>query len=396
MPITRPPHRSQSIITIALSVFTVLVAAGCSNSSSPPDAETVELGAVLALSGKASFIGRPEAEILQTLVDQVNRDRTWTGPKFDLTILDSGGDPNRAMAHVETLMSKGVLAVIGPSTSGESLAVRGLAQSYETPLVSLAASHKIVANPTKWVFKTAQSDALAVQAICTDMISGGISKIALLFAADGFGESGAEQWRQLAGRYSITIIEEEAFHPEDTNLSGVVGRLLAKEPQALVIWGTSPGPAEATRAARAQGFGKPIYQSHGVASEKFIELSGEAANGVRLPASKLLVLEELPETDVQRSELRRYVELHTSPSHFGGHAWDAFHLIKEAVQDGATTRPKLRDALESRGEFIGITGVFNWTASDHEGLDASSFAIVEIRDGEWGIAREPPRELLGE
>lgn len=378
-----------------LALVSGLALPGCDRQqpSGAGSSNVVKLGAVLARSGPASEIGEPEAKTLEMLVANTNNDPSWTGPKLELLpILDSGGDPARAKAHVEKLMNSGCVVVIGPSTSGESLAARPMAAEYKVPMISLAASHKIIeGEDAEWVFKTAQSDSLAVKVVCTDLQRRGVSKISLAYADDQFGQSGAEQWRQLCPQFGLTIQQDVSFAREDTNLSTPIARLLQIKPDALVIWGTGPGPAEATRAARATKFAGPIYQSHGAASRKYLELAGDAANGVRLPASKILALELIPTNDPQRPELQRYADAFRKtypslePSHFGGHAWDALQLVKRALLDGARSPSDLQAALLKTGEYAGVTGVFHWTPSDHEGLSTSSFALLEIANGKWTL-----------
>lgn len=385
--VTRRAGLAASLVLVMLSSCTR------KEQERPGPASVIKIGAVLARSGPASEIGEPEAKTLEMLVADINADPNWSGPKLDLLpILDSGGEPARAKTHVEALItSKSVAVIIGPSTSGESLAACPLAAEYKVPMISLAASHKIIEVCPEWAFKTAQSDSLAVKTVATDLQRRNISKIAVFHSDDQFGQSGAEQWQSLALGFGLTIENVGSFAREDTNLSTPIVKLLGVSPQALIIWGTGPGPAEATRAARANKFSGPIYQSHGSASQKFLELAGDAANGVRLPASKILALNLLPSDDPQRPQLLKFAETfrkaHPSlePSHFGGHAWDALQLVKLAVQSGAHSSEEIRSALERTTNYAGITGVFQLSSSDHEGLTMHSFALLEVTDGHWDL-----------
>lgn len=392
---------------LLLSIATFgLFACSSGEKGGPADAEpsaplpTITVGAVLATSGPASFIGKPEANTLRMLVEEANAKGGWRGREIAIQILDSKGDKSKAVAHVETLMAGGAVAVIGPSTSGESLAVRDLAEAHEVPLISLAASHKIVEGTPPWVFKTAQSDSLAVEVVYKDIRRRGLTNIAILYSTEGFGLSGYRELERLADDHNIRIVGTDSFAREDSEFSGALNGLIAAKPEALVVWGTLPGPAEATKTARTIGFSGPIYQSHGSASDSYVELAGQAAEGVRLPASKLLALDALPDDDPQRPALESYRDQYMAaygekPSHFGGHAWDAFHLLEAAVRAGGAEPSAIRKELEAGREWAGATGVFNWTQADHEGLDSSSFVLVEIKDGKWTRASEPTDSTTG-
>jgi branched-chain amino acid transport system substrate-binding protein len=164
-----------------------------------------------------------------------------------------------------------------------------------------------------------------------------------------------------------------------------------ENPQAIIVWGTAKESAVITKNIRELGMEMPIIESHGIGSKDFIELAGDAANGVIFPAGKLLVVDELAESDKQKSTLLKYKAAfektyNKEPSTFGGHTWDAFHILKIALEKSKGDKAKIRDELEKTQSFIGISGEFNMTSDDHNGLGPDSLIMVKIDDdGKWSI-----------
>lgn len=254
----------------------------------------------------------------------------------------------------------------------------------------MAASYKITKPVKKWVFKTAPSDSLAVERLYSYMKDHKIKNIAIITASTGFGSSGREELKRLASKYGITILNDELFGPKDTNMTSQLIKIKnTRGVQAIVCWGTNPGPASVAKNAKELKIDVPLFMSHGVASKKFIELAGSAAEGIILPGGKLLIANQLPNKDPQKAILLAYKKMYESKygsvSTFGGHAYDAFNIIKKAIERGADNKASLRNKIEQTKNFVGITGVFNMSKKNHEGLDPSAFSVVEIKNGNWKL-----------
>ena len=220
-----------------------------------------------------------------------------------------------------------------------------------------------------------------------------ISRIALLAGNDGFGNAGKAQLTKLAPEYGITIVADESYGNKDTDMTAQLTKIRDSGAQAILNFGFGTGPAIVTKNLRQLGIDLPLYQSHGVASKKYIELAGAAAEGVRLPASALLVPEKLADTDPQKPVLLayqgKYEAAHGDVSTFGGHAYDALFLAVEAIKRAGTTdKAKVRDEIEKTQGFAGTAGIFNMSSQDHMGLGLDAFKIVEIRNGDWTIVDE--------
>ncbi len=354
-------------------------------------AGVIKIGALVSITGPTSFLGQPEKNTLEMLVKQVNENGGINGNKVKLIIYDTKGQPGATVILARKLIySDRVLAIIGPTRSGSTLAIIPLVQRARIPLISMASSHKITKPVKKWVFKTAPSDGLAVERLYGYMKNHRIKSIAILTAETGFGESGKEELEKLAGKYGIKILDKETFGATDTNMTPQLIKIKnTKGVQAIVCWGTNPGPASVAKEVKELGIKIPLFMSHGVASKRFIQLAGEASNGIILPAGKLLIANQLPKTDPQKAVLlkykKEYEKTYGPVSTFGGHAYDAFTMLKQVLEKGAKTKAQIRDGLEKVKGFVGITGIFTYSKKDHAGLKPSDFCLVEIKNGNWKL-----------
>ncbi|MDD2604412.1 MAG: ABC transporter substrate-binding protein [Desulfobacterales bacterium] len=356
-------------------------------------ADVYRIGGLFSVTGPASFLGDPEKRSLEMAVAEINADGGIDGKMLEAVIYDTEGDPQKAVSGINKLINKDkVLAIIGPSTTPATLAVKNFAERARIPLISCAAGIAITEPVTPWTFKTAQNDALAVASVYAHMKNRGVEKIGLLTVADAFGESGKQQLEQQVGNYGLRIVAVESFGGKDTDMTAQLTKIRAAGPDAIVCWGTNPGPAVVAKNIRQLQIDVPLYQSHGVASPKFIELAGEAAEGICLPTGKILVAGLLPVDDPQKEMLNdyilRYTETQKMPvSGFGGYAWDAMHLLAEAMQGAGGDRNKIRDNLEKIDHFPAVSGVFRFSPDDHNGLGPEAFVMVRIEGGIWSLER---------
>ncbi len=353
------------------------------------------IGALFSITGPTSFIGEPERNTLVMLVDEINKAGGINGHPVEVIIYDTEGEEANAVKKVTKLIVHDkVLAIIGPSRTGTTLAVIPFVERYKVPLISCAAGIKIVEPVKPWVFKTAQSDRLAVKKIYAYCKAHGLKKIAIITVSNGFGQSGREQLKALAPQYGIEIVADELFGPKDVDMTAQLTKIRAKKPDAVVCWGTNPGPAIVAKNMRQLGMKQQLFMSHGVASKKFIALAGEAAEGIILPAGKILVADQLPDTDPQKKLLLSYISRYKArygeePAAFGGHAYDAFLLLKHALETAGADRAKIREALENAKGIVGIHGIFNMSPTDHNGLDEkTAFVLVRIKNGNWQLIQQ--------
>jgi len=284
----------------------------------------------------------------------------------------------------------------GPSLSGTSLAVVSLAEQYETPLISCAASYKIVNNdktgkPYKWVFKTPQTDTMAVEAIYSALQKKGLKKVAILSVTSGFGASGRGELIKLAPKYGMTIVADEKYGPKDTDMTAQLTKIKGIKPQTIINWSVGPTQVVVLRNWKDLGMTSiPFYQSHGFGSRKNIKLAAGAAEGVFTPLGSCAIAEILPADHPQKSVTMSYHKSYNAKynealSTFGGHAWDALQLTVEAIKAVGNEKNKIRDYLENRTGFVGQHGVFNFSPDDHNGLTKDAFNMVVVKDGDWAL-----------
>jgi branched-chain amino acid transport system substrate-binding protein len=357
-------------------------------------APTVRIGALFAVTGPASFLGDPEKKTLEMLVKETNNKGGINGIKLEAVIYDTGGDVTKAKQLANKLIKDDKVAVIiGPSTTGESMAIIDDVEKAGVPLISCAAGIKITEPVKKWVFKTPANDHVAAEKIFNYMAKQKQKSFALLTVTDGFGQSGREQIKTLAKQKGFSIVADEVYGPKDTDMTAQLTKIRGIKPDAVICWGTNPGPAVITKNVKQLGIKIPLYMSHGVASKKYIELAGaDAAEGVMLPAGKLAVYDMLPKSDVQQKLLKDYDNAYkkaygVEASTFGGYAYDAFLLLTNAIKKGGTTPEQIRNGIEQARKLVSISGVYNMSPSDHNGLDLTAFEMVKVKKGDWSILK---------
>jgi branched-chain amino acid transport system substrate-binding protein len=357
------------------------------------------VGAVFSITGRAALLGDPQKKTAQMVADQINKAGGINGKKLKLIVYDTEGDATKANLAVKRLITQDkVCIVIGPSLSGTSLAVVPLAEKYKTPLISCAPSYRITWDektnkPRHWVFKTPQTDALAVEAIYAHLQKHGINKIAIMSSTSGFGKSGRGELVRLAPQYGMNIVADETYGPKDTDLTAQLTKIKGVAPDAIVNWSVGPTQLVVLRNWKDLGMTKILlYQSHGFGSRENIELAAGAAEGVYSPLGAVNVAAILPQSHPQKSVTSKYandyaVRYNEPLSSFGGHAWDAMHLAIKALRAVGCNRAAIRDYLENNtAGFVGQHGVFNYSSEDHTGLDKDAFQIVVVKDGDWALA----------
>ncbi|GLI39032.1 ABC transporter substrate-binding protein [Geobacter hydrogenophilus] len=377
----------KKLIVLVASLITLLVAAAAIA------AEPLRIGALFAVTGPASFLGEPEKNTLEMLVKEANAKGGVAGRKLELVVYDTQGDVTKSVQLANKLIKNDKVSVIvGPSTTGESMAVIPLAEKEKIPLVSCAAGIKITEPVKKWVFKTPANDHVAVEKILIHAARYKQKNLAIITVSDGFGSSGREQLKALASNKGFRVVADEVYGPKDTDMTAQLTKIKASKPDAIICWGTNPGPAIIARNVKQLGIKTPLYMSHGVASKKFIELAGsDAAEGILLPAGKLTVFDKLPKNDLQLKLLRSYDQAYkknygVEASTFGGYAYDAFILISNALKKGGTPA-QIRDGIEQSKRVVSVSGIFTMSPTDHNGLDLSAFEMVRITRGDWELVK---------
>ncbi len=390
--------RAYAGVLILLACVLLLIFSGCGTSPATSSGkQPFSIGAIFDITGSSSSLGIPERDSVRMLVDQTNAKGGINGHKINLIMLDGkSSESETALAMKRLVEQDKVLAVIGSSTSGPSMSMVPIAQDKKVPMISSAASIKIIEPiaDRKWVFKTAQNDTLVAKKISSYLKSQGITNIAFMLMNNTFGESGLVEFEKVAKADGLTIVTTQKFEPSDTNMTTQLTKVKGFNPGAVVVWATPPSASNLTKGYRQLGLTIPLIHSHGIGNKAFIDQAGESANGVVFPIGKLLVAEDLPTTDPQQSAVLQYAKDYESKfkaprSTFGGHGWDAMALLLSALaKTGDNPTPAaLRDELEKINGFKGISGVFNLSDKDHNGLDESALVMVKISGGKWQLVK---------
>lgn len=356
--------------------------------------EPIKIGAIFAVTGPAANLGEPEAKTAEMCVEKLNSEGGINGRKIQLLMKDSGSTPDKAVSLAKQLIDEDkVLAIIGPSTSGEAMAIKNICQEGKTIMMSCAAAATIVDPVASYVFKVPQNDSDAARQIYMAMKARGISKIGVMNSNDGFGTAGAKQLEALKGEYGMTIVIAEAYDKQATDLTNVLTKIKGQDVQAIVNWSAVPAQSVIAKNMKQIEFNVPLFQSHGFGNIKYAQAGGEAVNGTIFPCGRILIADVLPDGHPQKAVLTQYKKDYETRykedvSTFGGHPFDSLLLLTEAIKKaGSTDTDKVRDALENLKGVVGTAGVFNFSPTDHCGLTKEAFELLTVADGKFVICK---------
>jgi len=355
----------------------------------------IKIGAVLSITGPASFLGEPEKKTIEMYVADINSQGGVGGQQIKLFIYDDGGDASKARTFATRVVEEDkVDAMLGGSITGTSLAMVPVFEEAQIPFIALAGAAEIVQPVHKWVFKTPHTEPMSCGKIFEDLKKRGVTKIAMISGTDGWGKAMRTECLKMSPQFGITVIRDEAYGaadsdmtPQLTNIKNTAGV------QAVINCGFGQGPAIVTRNYRQLAITAPLYESHGVSSKSYIKLAGEASEGVRLPAAATLVAEKLPDNDplkqVAMAYKTKYEKQTGEPvSTFGGHMYDALMILTQAMARAKSTdKAKVRDEIEKTTGFVGTGGMVNMSPTDHLGLDLTAFRMLEIKNGDWALVQ---------
>ncbi len=392
-------QRSMRLVSFGLAVGLATTLAACSESGSSGSSASgaaastgdIKIGVVLDITGAGASLGVPERQTIEMLADQVNAAGGVNGRKVKLYIEDNQStEDGAAKATTKLLTTEKVDILLGASRTGPSLAMRPIAEKAEKPMVSLAANAKIV-DGSKWVFKTAQNDKVVLEKMVDDMKAKGITQVAVARDASGFGEGIPEMLAEVGKAAGITVVKVEKFAPDATDFTSQMTNLRASNPQAVLIWGIPPAAGLAQKAYKQLGLNVPVYQSHGIGNQAFLDTAGDTADGLRAPLGRMLVASQLKDDDPQKPVVTKFIadfkaKYNANPSTFAGHAYDGFMIAIEALKKAGTDSAKLRDALEATTKWPGVSGVFSMTPTDHSGLTKDALVMVTVENKAWKVA----------
>jgi branched-chain amino acid transport system substrate-binding protein len=356
----------------------------------------INVGVTLSATGPAASLGIPEKNTFELMPATIG------GEKVNYIILDDGSDTTKAVTNTRKLLSENkVDVIIGSTITPNSLAMADVVADAETPMISMAASARIVdpASPkTKWVFKTPQSDSLMADAIAVHMKANGVKTLGYIGFADAYGDGWLAEMKRSAQTAGIKVVAEEKYNRNDASVTGQVLKLVSAGPDAILIGAAGTPGATPQKELVARNYKGKIYQTHGVANPDFLRVVGNDGNGTYLPSGPMLVWEQLPDSNASKKVAADYVTKYEQKfgtrSTFGGHAYDSYLLLAKAIPEALKKakpgtkefRAALRDALETT-TVPATHGVFVMTANDHNGLDNRARVMVKIENGKWVLQK---------
>ena len=360
----------------------------------------VKIGVVLSTTGPAASLGIPEKNTVALLPKEIG------GKSVQYIVLDDGSDTGKAVQDVHKLIDEDhVDAIVGSTVTPNSLAMLDPISAGKTPMISLAASAKIVepmVDKRKWAFKVPQNDSLMANAFADYMAKHGVKTVGFMGFSDAYGESWSAEFNKAAAGDHLKVIANEQYNRTDASVTGQVLKLISANPDAILIAGSGTPAALPAKELKERGYKGKIYQTHGVANNDFLRVCGKDCEGEILPAGPILVVDQLPNSNPVKQSATAYKNAYEKAygvgtvATFGGHAWDAGQLLERAIpealkkaQPGTEAfRSALRDALESTKELAVSHGIINMSPANHNGLDQRARVMVQITDGKWKVLGE--------
>ena len=364
-------------------------------------AEPIKLGAFFALSGPAAHIGTPTKLVADMVVDQINKGGGINGRPIELIIGDTESDPAKAATIAKKfIFTDKVAAIIGPTSTAEGMNVKKIVEEASVPTFMTVGGDPVIMGGEKlgsfnYVFKSPQRSSTAVKKLFGYLKDKKLTKVGLLTASDAFGKDGLVWLEKLAPDFGISFVAKESFGPSDIDMTAQLTKIKNADPQALVVWTIGPAGAIVAKNKAQLGIKVPLFQCHGQPDPKYIELAGKASEGDRMPATKLMAAAQLPDSDPQKKVIQEFIRLYKDVYHYdnqfpinthSGYAWDAIYIVTNAMKKAGTDPKALRNAIEQTQGYVGVSGIYNLTPEDHNGLGVDSMVMVQVKDGKFVLA----------
>ena len=357
-------------------------------------ADPIKLGAFFDLTGAGSAIGTPTKLVAEMVVKKINGEGGINGRPLQLVIADDEGDPTKAAIIAKRFIeSDKVTAIIGPTRTDTGMAAKPTIEQMKVPTFMCVGGDPVVTvAPFKWTFKSPQRTSVAVKKTYDYMKKRGFQKTAIITSADGFGRDGKNWLEKLAPEYGLKIIAGESFQATDNDMTAQLIKIKATSPEAIVCWTIGKAGSIVAKNAKQLAIQAPLFQCHGLPDPIYIKLAGEASEGNIMPSTKLMVASQLPASDPQKKVILEFIRLYTDVYQYNrqfpinthsGYAWDAIYIVANALKKVGTNNEKLREAIENTRGYVGVSGIYNLTPEDHNGLGTDSMVMVQITGGQW-------------
>lgn len=377
--------------------FSMLIAgtALCLAGASPAAAQ-VKIGITVSQTGPAAALGIPQKNTVAQLPAEVG------GVKVDYIVLDDATDPTKAVANARKMITEEKVDVlVGSSATPASLALVDVAGETRTPLCAMVPTRATVEpmdDKRRWVFKAPQDDAIMAEVLAQHMLANGVKTIGFLGYTDGYGQGWLNEIERIYPAKGIKIVATERFQRTDTSVTAQSLKIVAANPDAILVVASGTVAVMPHKTLKEQGYAKQIYQTHGIATMEYVRVGGKDVEGTIFPAGPVAVASQLPDSNpikkVAMAFIKAYEDKNKSPvSGFGAHMADCATLILNAVPAAAKAakpgtpefRAALRDAIEGSKEVVANHGVYNYSPTNHAGLDQRSRVLIKVENGQWKL-----------
>ena len=363
-------------------------------------AEPIKIAGIFALTGRAAHIGTAQRDAVLLAIDEVNAQGGINGRKLEMVMEDTESNPTKAvMALKKVLESEDVVAIIGPTLTGTAMAMRGFIEKEQIPTFMHSGGDVILKLPLKkgdpstlpkWTFKSPYKAADAMGKICEYMSKHDIKKIGFLYSNEGFGKDGLRNVKVQAPKYGVAIVATEAFQPKDVDMTAQLTRINAQGVDGVIAWTVGPAMGIVAKNIKQLGIKAPLFECHGAGDPIFWKVAGEAGEGVMMPSTKIVVGEQLPDTDIQKKMTLDYVKAYKEkfnrePGTMVAYGADAALIVVDAIKKVGPDRAKIREAIENTKGYVGLSGIYNISPEDHNGLSMQDIVMIKATKGGWKL-----------
>ena len=387
---------SRVLLRVLVAAALVIFMAGC---RAADQKQPIKIGAFFALSGPGAPIGTPTRLVAEMVADQINKAGGINGRQIELVIGDTESDPAKAATiSKKFIFSDKVAAIIGPTSTGEAMQVKKIVEEAGIPIFMTVGGDQPImkeTGPYTYIFKSPQRSSTAVTRLFDYLKEKKLTKVALLTASDPFGKDVVIWLEKLAPQYGITFVAKESFGPKDTYMTPQLTKIKNANPEAIICWTIGPAGSIVAKNKAQLGITTPLFQCHGQPGPEYIQLAGKASEGDRMLSTKLMAAAQLPNDDPQKKVIQNFIQLYNDTYHLdkqfpinthSGYAWDAITIVANAMRQAGTDPKALRAAIEGTRGYVGVSGIYNLSPEDHNGLGPDSMIIIQVKDGKFEMA----------
>lgn len=355
----------------------------------------IKVGVTVAATGSAAALGVPARNTFTELWP-----KEIAGQKLTVILLDDASDPGQATTNARRLVTEeNVDVLIGSSITPSSMAVAGVALENAVPHFTQSPVG-LPPGRDKWTFMMPQKVSLMAKAVFDHMKANKATTVGYIGFSDSWGDLWVKEFKAIGEPMGLKIVAEERYARADTSVAGQALKLVAAKPDVVLVGASGTGAALPQIALRERGFKGTIYHTHGAVTKDFIRIAGKSAEDVVLPSGPLVVADLLPDSPqkkVAMEHLRAYEAKYGAGTitQFSGHAFDVLQILertvpvalKKAKPGTKEFREAMLAAIEGEKEIPASHGVYNFTSSDHAGLDDRGRVLLTVKDGTWALVK---------